>query len=463
MRRLTFPFFALCLLFLHPAIALADATLALRIRTSAPAEIRISFSPDSYLTRKVIFRSTVDHDTTLIVTLSPKDITTYIVQDDSYRLFDGFTIEDGDSLILSLDLDSATIYILFDKRGYSSIHKRVNFLYASFRRKADSLSQTKNFGQMRPHSYILQREYSEALQPLLDSLKGSGLYSLVKGWRDAFAVSLQFRQLRSPWSDSTKELLCGKTFEFSSFVNTEVLPSDVVSWLIGDWMQILTHHRNNCETNVNIDSQSLAFLHSMPTRERELGFIVYADRELTFKTGKTTILRLDSLRKLLVTSRETADLYQAMLNEIASVSLGAQAPEIALPDTSGTIRKLSELRGKIVLIDFWGTWCPPCLDELPYVDSIARDYAGTDLQILGVSLEYRQRDRWKNFVRAQKLPGLHLYAEAQFNNEQTLNYLINGVPSYFLIDRDGTIISANAPRPSGPKLREIIDKALSRH
>jgi thiol-disulfide isomerase/thioredoxin len=113
-----------------------------------------------------------------------------------------------------------------------------------------------------------------------------------------------------------------------------------------------------------------------------------------------------------------------------------------------------------VLIDFWGTWCAPCLSELPHLKMLAGEFADTDLVILGVALEARSVSRWKAFIKKKRLNWQHVYGEGQFWNPVVKTYAIPGVPTYVLIGRDGRIINSNAPRPSSDKLKPMIEQAL---
>jgi peroxiredoxin len=119
-----------------------------------------------------------------------------------------------------------------------------------------------------------------------------------------------------------------------------------------------------------------------------------------------------------------------------ALTVGSPAPDFSFTDTEGRARKLSDYRGKVVLLDFWGVWCAPCVVEAPKLVALYDKFHDRGLEIIGLDTldtpasvaEFvsKHKFRWVQTIEAEKGP------------IQTL-YRINGYPSYLLIDRDGTI------------------------
>jgi thiol-disulfide isomerase/thioredoxin len=131
----------------------------------------------------------------------------------------------------------------------------------------------------------------------------------------------------------------------------------------------------------------------------------------------------------------------ASLSSIATaVGDGAVAPEIALKDLSGKAVKLAELKGKVVLVDFWASWCGPCRDELPVLDGLYKKYKDKGLVIIGVGLD-RDADKLAKFLRALPLsfPIVHDQAGAVADK-----YEPPKMPSSYMIDRRGLIRHVHA-------------------
>ncbi|MHC1708194.1 MAG: redoxin family protein [Bacteroidales bacterium] len=135
-----------------------------------------------------------------------------------------------------------------------------------------------------------------------------------------------------------------------------------------------------------------------------------------------------------------------------NISIGSLAPEISLPDTVGAITKLSSLRGKVVLIDFWASWCGPCRKENPHVVGLYKKYHEKGFDIFGVSLD-RDGKNWKKAIKDDGLIWTHVSDLLYWKSEPAKVYGVNAIPSTFLIDREGKII--------GKKLRgESLSKKL---
>lgn len=125
------------------------------------------------------------------------------------------------------------------------------------------------------------------------------------------------------------------------------------------------------------------------------------------------------------------------------VLVGAPAPEITLDDRDGIPRSLSSLRGKIVLVDFWASWCGPCRKENPFVVALYNKYSTKGFEIFSVSLDYK-RDAW---LKAIETDGLvwknHVSDLKQWESPVVSLYGFDRIPFTVLLDRNGNIIAKN--------------------
>jgi thiol-disulfide isomerase/thioredoxin len=113
-------------------------------------------------------------------------------------------------------------------------------------------------------------------------------------------------------------------------------------------------------------------------------------------------------------------------------------------------------RGKVVLIDFWATWCGPCRVELPNVKKSFDQYHDQGFDVVGISLD-RRRDDLEKFLATEKLPWVTLYEGDGVRNPNAEYYGIMGIPTVVLVGRDGKVVSLNARGPElGRLLRELI-------
>ena len=154
------------------------------------------------------------------------------------------------------------------------------------------------------------------------------------------------------------------------------------------------------------------------------------------------------------------DPYVKHINDrLKSVLLpGMEAPEISMKDTEGNTRRLSDLRGKVVLIDFWASWCGPCRRENPNVVKLYKKYHDRGFEIYSVSLD-KEKSAW---LKAIKDDGLvwpnHVSDLNGWTSSGGKTYGIMSVPSTVLVDKDGKIIARNLRGCElEKKLSEIFD------
>ena len=145
------------------------------------------------------------------------------------------------------------------------------------------------------------------------------------------------------------------------------------------------------------------------------------------------------------------------LDEMRALSVGQPAPEIELPNPDGEIIKLSDLRGKYVLIDFWAAWCKPCRVENPNVVRLYNQYKDKGFEVFGVSLD-RTKEDWVKAIADDGLTWPQVSDLKYFNSEAAETYQIQAIPATYMIDPDGKIIAKDLRGPSlENKLAELFD------
>jgi len=141
-----------------------------------------------------------------------------------------------------------------------------------------------------------------------------------------------------------------------------------------------------------------------------------------------------------------------------SLAIGFPAPEITMSDPSGKMFSLSSLKGKVVLIDFWASWCRPCRMENPNVVRVYNAYKEYGFDILSVSLD-QNKDAWLNAIEADGLTWHHVSDLKGWQSEAGKLYKVSSIPSTVLIDREGNIVAKNL---RGPELEKKVKEVLSR-
>jgi thiol-disulfide isomerase/thioredoxin len=134
------------------------------------------------------------------------------------------------------------------------------------------------------------------------------------------------------------------------------------------------------------------------------------------------------------------------------------APAFAVTTLDGQRITLDDLKGKVVLLDFWATWCEPCREALPHMRTIAKNFQGQPLIILSVSLD-KNEEQWKDFVAKNGMTWLH-YRDGGFEGPIARMFSVGAIPHTFTIDADGVLQDEHIGDASiEGKLKKLVSRA----
>jgi thiol-disulfide isomerase/thioredoxin len=170
------------------------------------------------------------------------------------------------------------------------------------------------------------------------------------------------------------------------------------------------------------------------------------------------------MKKLLLVSILFYFIIPVSFSQIDNLKVGETAPEINLPDLKGNTIALSAFKGKVVLIDFWATWCSPCVEEQPQLHKLYEKYNqsifnnGKGFEIYGVSLDSKKTD-WQAAIKKMKINWVQVSDLKFWSSPVARLYNIEALPFNVLIDGNGVIIAENLHAEElENKLAELLRK-----
>ena len=169
--------------------------------------------------------------------------------------------------------------------------------------------------------------------------------------------------------------------------------------------------------------------------------------------GLTIDEQMESLRKTLKLS-EKVDLSAVDLSEATRAQL---APEFTLDDLDGQPVSLSQFKGQVVLLDFWASWCGPCISDLPNLRRIKEKTATLPVVFLNISLDADEA-AWREAIDKHEIEGVHMRANG-FSSDVAKSYQVTGIPSYYLVDAQGLILENPIIRDTD-EIVATIEKSL---
>ena len=147
--------------------------------------------------------------------------------------------------------------------------------------------------------------------------------------------------------------------------------------------------------------------------------------------------------------------------EESTVPFGEPAPDFALPALDGAEVSLADYQGQVVLVDFWATWCGPCIEELPHIETFHRQYADLGLRVLALSTDMDD-DVVQPFINENDYTFTVLHADDAVQRA----YGITGIPVVYLVDRQGRVrwhrmgFTAGGEEEMGQEIEKLLDEPI---
>jgi thiol-disulfide isomerase/thioredoxin len=166
------------------------------------------------------------------------------------------------------------------------------------------------------------------------------------------------------------------------------------------------------------------------------------ETELASKALETFATALESKK-----DERLGDTVERMRGTGRRYGLVGKPMEVKGKTVDGKDFNLESLKGKVVLVDFWATWCGPCIEEMPHVDQLYRGYHSKGFEVVGISLDDK-KEVLQEFLSANKVPWVQLFSDTDgttgWSNPIAKHYGISGIPTAILIGKDGNVVSLDA-------------------
>ncbi len=290
---------------------------------------------------------------------------------------------------------------------------------------------------------------------------------------DSFFVNIEVSNEQIKELKQIEQMIRGhRTANFISFQERK---DNEIDRSIYDFVGEIDFHNERLEKQIN--NRNFQYYYVLDKLDNDLPDSIYPFAAID---TINSYVKLNSIKEMIITAVVKSSLYDAEVNhdslfnlyqhmigdlkdndpilltygQLQKLSPGMEAPEIGeLVSINGDTIGIKDLRGENLLITVWGSWCPYCKEELPYIQKLMNEYSSTFTSV-GISLDNDEL-KWKEYIKANDWKGIHLM-DAERKSDFKKNYLVGGTNMYFLIDKKGTILMNNKFKPSSGEMEEMI-------
>ena len=385
-------------------------------------------------------------------------------------------LQPDDSLYLVIDESNFNGSVKFSGKGEANLNMYTAFFYLTEIAMKDKASKVKrSFNDVSDEEFIFTNDsFTRTQLNIIDSLKkvfepSSEFYLYFKTetyYRNANQV-VSFPLMKNYMNKSNTPPTYSKPFV--DFVLNQNLNDETLS-RHPDYIKFLNSTLTyfviaSLQPNENISIEELYnrkykfIIQKIKSRRLQLALMAAVTSEaLENNQAKYVQKMYDEFIKE-TADKVLADALKDKMKEIAFLVNGSKATNFTLSDLNGKKVSLNDFKGKLIYLDFWATWCGPCMMEMPHSIELQKKFVNDkNIVFLFVSIDDDEQ-KWKNVVKERNITGTHLISPGR-TSAIVKTYNLESIPRHYLIGKDGMVIDTNAPGPSDKNTEQLIRKYL---
>ena len=335
--------------------------------------------------------------------------------------------------------------------------KECEYLYAT---KDYWLGFSPNY--VKPdNSIITFKEYKEQVENFQQKLRG-----LLKGVSKDFAAAKEKEIEALPeavyfpyaWNAKRNQVDASKDPDFAAYMKTIDLNDPENASVIDQYVRFSMEGQTSDEdSNIRYFKAVKEKISSQEVRN----MLVDEWMSMYFAIGGEGDMTavFDEYKKV-STNKEAIAENQALYDRLSKLVPGVKASDFEMQTVDGKTIRFHEVigQGKITYIDFWATWCGPCCAEIPYVEKLVEKYKNNpNIEFVSISLD-KDLDKWHKKLDHDQPAWKQYIIPDNFNSTFAKEYNITAIPRFMLFDKEGKIISINAPRPSDEQIENYLNQ-----
>ena len=310
--------------------------------------------------------------------------------------------------------------------------------------------------------FLNKYNQNHTLRPVfIETAKRLFFYSRINEKMSLYYTGFNKKSIYSYYKDSLNNFI--KFFDCDSCMNNTIYKTALVNFI-----RIQGNESNLSSPMLFLDGLSLKELSTLENTAKQLtnkskDYIIstIAQQVLYVAHQSKTPLSLDSLLSKIKSEEYKESInttYQLLNKKVETGPVKSQKLYTINHEVLSFESLLNQKKGKLLYIDLWATWCVPCMREIPFSKQLTSHFKDK-LEVIFISLD-SSPDIWKRYVENNLLTESNFILQNDFASSFAKHFKINSIPRYLLLDKSGKLISADAPRPSDPKIKELINKFL---